>query len=150
VSRVIVTHAVPSHSKETFQSIAIPIIERAKQFPKACFLGNCIQFNGLVLQIGQFHISANLVLMSYYKFQPITQCCPYIGVKVYFSSPFLGLYFLSAPHHIVFAFRRYTELFVFTSNTSMYTSFLQFQLCHRFYVHYVVSFSFYFFLWHVL
>ena len=62
-----------------------------------------------------------------------------------FFQPLSGPLFLSAPHHIVFAFRRYTELFVFTSNTSMYTSFLQFQLCHRFYVHYVVSFSFYFF-----
>lgn len=93
VSRVIVTQAVPSHSKETFQSIAIPIIERAKQLPKACFLGNCIQFNGLVLQTGQFHISANLVLMSYYNFQPIKQCCPYIGVKVYFSSPFWAFTF---------------------------------------------------------
>jgi len=56
----------------------------------------------------------------------------------------LGFYSFSALFAIVFAFSRCPELFVLTSNTIMYTSFLYFQLCHRFYVHYRVSFSIYF------
>lgn len=56
----------------------------------------------------------------------------------------LGLYCFSALFAIVFAFPRYPELFVFTSNTRMYMSFLYFQLCHRFCVYYMVSFSIYF------
>jgi len=56
----------------------------------------------------------------------------------------LELYCFSSLFAIVFVFPRYPELFVFTSNTSMYTSFLYFQLCHRFYVRYIVSFSIYF------
>jgi len=61
-----------------------------------------------------------------------------------FFQPLLGLFFFSALFAIVFAFPHYPELFVFTSNISMCTSFLYFQLCHRFYVHYVASFSIYF------
>jgi hypothetical protein len=58
--------------------------------------------------------------------------------------PLVGLYCFSALFAIVFAFPRYPELFVSTSNTRMDTSFLYFQLGHRFYVHYVVNFSIYF------
>jgi hypothetical protein len=61
-----------------------------------------------------------------------------------FFHPLLGLYFFSALFAIIFAFPRYPELFVFTSNTGMYTPFLYFQLCHQSYVHYVVNFSIYF------